>query len=76
MIIMIAIAAGRGRNRPEGVEDMTGAEVEAEVEAEAEEMAGAEARAGISGAMPTVIATVTTIKATSISITSSPPSMR
>jgi len=69
---MIVIAAGRGRNRPEGVEDMTGAEVEAE----AEEMAGAEARAGISGAMPTVIATVTTIKATSISITSSPPSMR
>ena len=74
MIIMIAIAAGRGRNRPEGVEDMTGAEVEAE--AEAEEMAGAEASAGTSGAMPTVIATVTTIKATSISITSSPPSMR
>ena len=56
----IVIAAGRARNRPEGAEDM------------------AEAEAGISGAMPTGIAAVTTIgiTATSISITSSPPSMR
>ena len=67
VIIMIVTVAGHAQNcRPEGGEDM------AEVEAEA--------GAGISGAMPTAIAAVTTngITATriNISIISSPPSMR